>query len=214
MLLSWGGKGEATDWRPEILLSSKLHRKHAEGRAVRTQVRSSPVGTALCHSARTWNRAKGTLIPVHVMKHGGSEGTAPLILNLGTTWKWVLSFRLQLLYAKTKTRRYITEVEWATQPEWTFWRTENFLTGLEFDPGEPSTQQAAFRPASAVWQSTVVLEMTIRMRWQPPAYPLVELLTTARPSWDIMAKLRVSESMWHATLAQADMAHCVKHTCM
>ena len=76
------GSGEGTDWQPEILPSSASHRK-----AARTQARSSHAGSALRHSARTWNRAKGTLISVQATKHGGSEGTAPLILNLGTTWR-------------------------------------------------------------------------------------------------------------------------------
>ena len=215
VLLSWGGREEGTDWQPEILLSSKLHRKHAEGRAARTQVHSSPVGPALSHSARTWNRAKGTLISVHVMKQGGSKGTAPLILNLGITWRWVLSFRLQPLYHKTKTRRYITEVEWAPTAGIDILENIKFsyMSGIGHRRARYTTSSVPpdFRCLTV---DSRVLEMTIRMGWQPPAYPLVELLTTARPSWDIMTKLRVSESMRHAMLAQADMAQCVKHTFM
>jgi hypothetical protein len=34
-----------------------------------------------------------TLTTYHAMKmNWGSEGTAPRILNLGTRWKWVVSF--------------------------------------------------------------------------------------------------------------------------
>jgi hypothetical protein len=114
----------ATDWQPEMLLSSVTPQG---GQHTSPQLTGA---TALSHSARTWNRAKGTLIPVHGTKHAGSRGTAPLILNLGTTWRYVLSFTLQPLYPRIKTRRYITEFEWALQPEWTFWKREHFLTSV------------------------------------------------------------------------------------
>jgi len=38
-------------------------------------------------------------LPVHTMKtYGGSRGIVPLILNVGTKWRWVFSFTSQLLY--------------------------------------------------------------------------------------------------------------------
>jgi hypothetical protein len=36
----------------------------------------------------------------------GSGGIAPLILNLGTRWRWVISFTSRLLYLHTKSPRY------------------------------------------------------------------------------------------------------------
>jgi hypothetical protein len=36
----------------------------------------------------------------------GSGGIAPHILNLGTTWRWVASFTLQLLYPQRKSPQY------------------------------------------------------------------------------------------------------------
>jgi len=35
---------------------------------------------------------KGKAVPVHTMKvHGGSRGKTPLVLNLGTTGRWVIN---------------------------------------------------------------------------------------------------------------------------
>jgi hypothetical protein len=45
------------------------------------------------------NRAtvmKDEVVPVHAMQaYGGRSGVAPLILNLGTRWKWVANLTLQ-----------------------------------------------------------------------------------------------------------------------
>jgi len=43
------------------------------------------------------NVVQGKLVPVHedVCENGG---IAPLILNLGTRWKWVVSFTPHLIY--------------------------------------------------------------------------------------------------------------------
>jgi hypothetical protein len=47
---------------------------------------------------------KGKVIPVHAMKaYRRSRGIAPRILNLGTRWTSVLSFRPQSLYSRERT---------------------------------------------------------------------------------------------------------------
>jgi hypothetical protein len=37
-------------------------------------------------------KSKGKVVPVHAMKAYGVGGIAPLILNLGTWWRWVVRF--------------------------------------------------------------------------------------------------------------------------
>jgi len=42
---------------------------------------------------------KGKVVPVHATKaYWGSRSTAPLIRDLGTRWKWVVSFTNRPLY--------------------------------------------------------------------------------------------------------------------
>jgi len=36
--------------------------------------------------------------------HSGNRGTAPLILNLGTRWGWVVNFRRRPLYPRDRNR--------------------------------------------------------------------------------------------------------------
>ena len=44
---------------------------------------------------------KGKAVLIHAMKtYMGSTGTAPLILNLGSRWRWVVIFMLRLLYPR------------------------------------------------------------------------------------------------------------------
>jgi len=50
---------------------------------------------------------KGKSIPVHAMKSRGSGGTVPLILNLGTVWRWVVSFTSQPLLPQENSLRYL-----------------------------------------------------------------------------------------------------------
>jgi hypothetical protein len=49
-------------------------------------------------------KGKGDIVlPLHAMKaYVVSEGMAPLILNLGTRWRWVVSLTPQLLYLRGK----------------------------------------------------------------------------------------------------------------
>jgi hypothetical protein len=70
---------------------------------------------------------------------GGSGGIALFILNLGTRWKWVANFTLQLLYLQERTPVPIEqEAGWATEVVWTFWRREKSLahTGI-WTPDSP-----------------------------------------------------------------------------
>jgi len=42
---------------------------------------------------------KGKFFPACAMKaYAGSRGTTPLILNLGTSWRWMVYFMSQQLY--------------------------------------------------------------------------------------------------------------------
>jgi len=51
------------------------------------------------HSACIPLTALGEVVPVHAMKaYVNSRGMAPLILNLSTTWWWVVKFTPFLLY--------------------------------------------------------------------------------------------------------------------
>jgi hypothetical protein len=48
-----------------------------------------------------WVTNKKLVVPVYVMKaYRRSRGTAPLILNLGTRWRWVVNFMAQPLYPR------------------------------------------------------------------------------------------------------------------
>jgi hypothetical protein len=48
-------------------------------------------------------KSKGKLLPVHTMKiYSGCRGIAPLILNLGTRWRWVVNLAIRPLYLLEK----------------------------------------------------------------------------------------------------------------
>ena len=66
-------------------------------------------GLKICHCqgniVTVWNVTscskgkKCKVVPVHAMKvYWGDRGIAPLILNLGTIWRWVVSFTPRPLY--------------------------------------------------------------------------------------------------------------------
>jgi hypothetical protein len=64
----------------------------------------------------------------YVMKvYWGNGCIAPRILDLGTRWRWMVSFTPRPLYPHEK------EAGWAPEPLWTRWWRENFepLPGLE-----------------------------------------------------------------------------------
>jgi hypothetical protein len=49
-------------------------------------------------------KEKGKVFAVQIMNaYRGSTGIAPLILNLGTRWKWVVNFTPQPFYPKERT---------------------------------------------------------------------------------------------------------------
>jgi len=59
-------------------------------------------GEALAHLGLSHiKNLKGRVVPVHTMQEcGGNRSIAPLIPNLSTVWKWVVSFTLRSLYPK------------------------------------------------------------------------------------------------------------------
>jgi hypothetical protein len=61
----------------------------------------------LCCTSWTCRKtARGKVVPLHAIKaHKGNGGTDPLILNLGTIWRWMLSFTLRPLYHQYPLRR-------------------------------------------------------------------------------------------------------------
>jgi len=61
-----------------------------------------------------------------VEAYRGSRGIAPLIFNLGTSWRWVTNFTPWSLYLRESTAISFEEVaEWIPNPVWTFWGKEN-----------------------------------------------------------------------------------------
>jgi hypothetical protein len=53
-------------------------------------------------------RGKGKLISMHAIKaYRGRRGAVPLILNLGTKWRYVVSLALLLLYSWRKNPHYL-----------------------------------------------------------------------------------------------------------
>jgi hypothetical protein len=58
----------------------------------------------------------------------GSRGIAPLILNLGTRWRWVVCFTPLPLYPRQRSLVPIKQkAGWALEPVWTFWWREKSL---------------------------------------------------------------------------------------
>jgi len=52
----------------------------------------------------------------------GSGGIAPLILDLGTRWRWAVSFTARPLYPRERALVLIgQEAGWAPEPFWTRW---------------------------------------------------------------------------------------------
>jgi hypothetical protein len=78
-------------------------------------------------------RNRGTVFPIHtMMAYKGSRGTALLILNLSTRYKWIVNFTPQLLnpHPPPKKISHIPtkqEAQWAPEPVWTFWRKKRTL---------------------------------------------------------------------------------------
>jgi hypothetical protein len=70
------------------------------------------------------------LLHTHAMKAYRETGhTAPLAFNLDIRWRCVVSLMPQSLSTKVKEHPFLMEEEsgWATEPIWTFWRTDQSL---------------------------------------------------------------------------------------
>jgi hypothetical protein len=66
--------------------------------------------------------------------HRGSRGIAPLILNLGTKWRWEVNFTPRPLYSQEGTPVLIEqETGWTPEPVWTVFG-EKLLPLPEFEP--------------------------------------------------------------------------------
>jgi hypothetical protein len=60
--------------------------------------------------------------------YGGSGCIDPHFLDLGTSWRWVVSFKPLPLYTRGNSPSVPIgqEAGWAPEPVWTMWRRENF----------------------------------------------------------------------------------------
>jgi hypothetical protein len=69
------------------------------------------------------------LPPVHAMEaYRGSRDIAPLVINLGTKWRWVVNFKLRSFYPLERSPVSTEQEAWlATEPVWTFCRKYNIL---------------------------------------------------------------------------------------
>jgi hypothetical protein len=77
----------------------------------------------------------------------GSTGIAPLILNLGTRWRWVVSFTPRPLYHRD---RIPAPSGWAPQPVWTFWREKISFSYHDSNPDSPAHMTVA-APTAHLW---------------------------------------------------------------
>jgi hypothetical protein len=60
------------------------------------------------------------------------------ILDLGTSWRWVVSFTPWPLYSR---------LWWAPELVWTVWRREKILYCRDSKPGRPSHSSLLYRPS-------------------------------------------------------------------
>jgi len=86
---------------------------------------------------------KGRAVPLHTMKaYGGIRGIAPLILDLSTTWRFVVQFTPWPLYPRNILRRPLNRRLSGPQRGFgQFWRKENLLFLPVFEP--PTDQPVA-----------------------------------------------------------------------
>jgi hypothetical protein len=79
----------------------------------------------------------------------GNRGIAPLILNLGTKWRWVVNFTTLQLYFQERTCAQVEqETGWYPEPVWTLWEKESsffLILEFEFRAVEPAAQ-LPYRP--------------------------------------------------------------------
>ena len=92
------------------------------------------------HSAQSGNKA----VPLHVMKaYRGRRRIAPLILMLGTRWRWVVNLAplphpRRLYHRVRKPVPTKSEAVWAPEPVWTFRREKSHATTGTRNPGPSS----------------------------------------------------------------------------
>jgi hypothetical protein len=70
----------------------------------------------------------------------GSRGMALLILNLDTSWMWLVNIKTRVLYPQERTLVPIKdEAGWALQTVWTLWKRETSLAStLIWTPDRPT----------------------------------------------------------------------------
>jgi hypothetical protein len=73
----------------------------------------------------TKHRTKGKVFPVHSIKaYKGRRGISPLILNLGTLWRWVVNF---MPHAAALPQYPLYRRMVGPQTDWTFWGRGKYL---------------------------------------------------------------------------------------
>jgi hypothetical protein len=69
----------------------------------------------------------------------GSGDTVPCILNIGTRWRWVVSFTPRPIYSRGKSSWY--PLQWrlggSPEPVWTWWEKSRILPGMKPQPPSP-----------------------------------------------------------------------------
>jgi hypothetical protein len=78
---------------------------------------------------------KGKVVPLHAIKaYRGSRCADPLILNLGTKWRWAVSFRLQTLFRLGRTCYPFNRAWVGPKASLDDFGEENFLPLPGFEP--------------------------------------------------------------------------------
>ena len=76
-------------------------------------------------------RSEDNIFIVHAMKeYRGSRGITPLILDIGTRWRWVVNFTFLPIYSLGKKKSLIPyeyEAGYAKEEFWSFWRRKTLL---------------------------------------------------------------------------------------
>ena len=79
-----------------------------------------------CFNLTPLAKCKGSVVPVHaVTLYGDSSSTAPLILNLGTRWRWTLHVPATLPLGKEPPAPVTLVAVETPHPVWTYRRTGN-----------------------------------------------------------------------------------------
>jgi hypothetical protein len=106
-------------------------------------------------------RPPGTVFPINEMKtYRGSRGIAPLILNLGTILRWVVTSRPGLFTHRTGPRYLWMWAGWATEPVWKFWRRQQSFA--------PTTNRTADGPACSIVTTDYATPAPYQITSSPP----------------------------------------------